>query len=133
MELVKSRKERKMREIVCETETRKKDMVDELLEAEEGFIEEEMVDFLLAMLVSGPETTPAMMTLIVKFLPDSKRTSRRTTASKRTQTNPRLARPPRQYAVGKYLAGPGRARLQELRRICATQDRLAIAGLAKAG
>ncbi|KAK8969174.1 3-epi-6-deoxocathasterone 23-monooxygenase [Platanthera guangdongensis] len=46
-------------------------MVDELLEAEEGFIEEEMVDFLLAMLVSGPETTPTMMTLIVKFLPDN--------------------------------------------------------------
>ncbi|KAK8955542.1 Cytochrome P450 90A1 [Platanthera guangdongensis] len=71
MELVKSRKERKMREIVCKTETRKKDMVDELLEAEEGFTEEEMVDFLLALLVSGHETTPAMMTLVVKFLTDN--------------------------------------------------------------
>ncbi|KAK8935242.1 Cytochrome P450 90A1 [Platanthera zijinensis] len=71
MELVKSRKERKMREIVCETETRKKDMVDELLEAEQGFTEEEMVDFLLALLVSGHETTPAMMTLVVKFLTDN--------------------------------------------------------------
>ncbi|KAK8953301.1 Cytochrome P450 90A1 [Platanthera guangdongensis] len=30
-----------------------------------------MVDFLLALLVSGPETTPAMMTLVVKFLTDN--------------------------------------------------------------
>ncbi|KAK8938024.1 hypothetical protein KSP40_PGU004257 [Platanthera guangdongensis] len=30
-----------------------------------------MVDFLLALLVSGPETTPAMMTLVIKFLTDN--------------------------------------------------------------
>lgn len=50
---------------------RKKDMVAELLEAEEGFSEEEMVDFLLALLVAGYETTPTIMTLAVKFVTDN--------------------------------------------------------------
>lgn len=68
MELVKRRrKEGKMKG----GEERKKDMVDELLEAEEGFSEEEMVDFLLALLVAGHETTPMMITLLVKFLTDN--------------------------------------------------------------
>ncbi|KAL0922306.1 hypothetical protein M5K25_006280 [Dendrobium thyrsiflorum] len=71
MELVKRRKEEKMRETEDEAESRKKDMVDELLEADEGFSEEEMVDFLLALLVAGHETTPIMMTLAVKFLTDN--------------------------------------------------------------
>ncbi|XP_020252374.1 cytochrome P450 90A1 [Asparagus officinalis] len=47
------------------------DMLDELMEAEEGFSEEEMVDFLLALLVAGYETTPTIMTLVVKFLTDN--------------------------------------------------------------
>lgn len=50
---------------------RKKDMVAELLDAEEGFSEEEMVDFLLALLVAGYETTPTIMALAVKFLTDN--------------------------------------------------------------
>lgn len=70
MELVKRRKEEKMKETEQETE-KKKDMLDELLEAEEGFTEEEMVDFLLSLLVAGHETTPMMMTLLVKFLTDN--------------------------------------------------------------
>nr|CAD1821844.1 unnamed protein product [Ananas comosus var. bracteatus] len=49
----------------------KKDMV-ELLEAEGGSLsEEEMVDFLLALLVVGYETTSTIMTLVVKFLTDT--------------------------------------------------------------
>ncbi|XP_020577151.1 cytochrome P450 90A1-like [Phalaenopsis equestris] len=73
MELVKRRKAEKMRETETEDEevSRKKDMVDELLEADEGFTEEEMVDFLLALLVAGHETTPVLMTLAVKFLTDN--------------------------------------------------------------
>lgn len=47
------------------------DMLDELIEAEEGFTEEEMVDFLLALLVAGYETTPTIMTLVVKFLTEN--------------------------------------------------------------
>ncbi|XP_020101190.1 cytochrome P450 90A1-like [Ananas comosus] len=50
----------------------KKDMVEELLEAEGGSLsEEEMVDFLLALLVAGYETTSTIMTLAVKFLTDT--------------------------------------------------------------
>lgn len=71
MELVKRRKEERMKETEQETEKKKKDMVDELLDAEEGFTEEEMVDFLLSLLVAGHETTPMMMTLLVKFLTDN--------------------------------------------------------------
>lgn len=72
MELVKRRKEEKMmKEKEDEEEKKKKDMVDELLEAEEGFTDEEMVDFLLSLLVAGHETTPMMMTLLVKFLTDN--------------------------------------------------------------
>lgn len=47
------------------------DMLDELIEAEEGFSEEEMVDFLLALLVAGYETTPTIMTLVVKFVTET--------------------------------------------------------------
>ncbi|PKA52020.1 Cytochrome P450 90A1 [Apostasia shenzhenica] len=68
MKLVKKRKEEKD---MHKTRRKSKDMVDELLEAEEGFSEEEMVDFLLALLVSGHETTPTIMTLAVKFLTDN--------------------------------------------------------------
>uniref|UniRef100_A0A0E0R425 Cytochrome P450 90A1 n=1 Tax=Oryza rufipogon TaxID=4529 RepID=A0A0E0R425_ORYRU len=50
----------------------KKDMVEELLEAEGGsFSEEEMVDFCLSLLVAGYETTSMLMTLAVKFLTET--------------------------------------------------------------
>lgn len=54
-------------------ETReKKDMVEELLEAEGGsFSVEEMVDFCLSLLVAGYETTSVLMTLAVKFLTET--------------------------------------------------------------
>nr|ACG42185.1 cytochrome P450 CYP90A22v2 [Zea mays] len=50
----------------------KKDMVEELLEAEGGsFSVEEMVDFCLSLLVAGYETTSVLMTLAVKFLTET--------------------------------------------------------------
>lgn len=50
----------------------KKDMVEELLEAEGGsFSEEEMVDFCLSLLVAGYETTSVLMTVAVKFLTET--------------------------------------------------------------
>ncbi|RCV37000.1 hypothetical protein SETIT_8G027000v2 [Setaria italica] len=50
----------------------KKDMVEELLEAEDGsFSVEEMVDFCLSLLVAGYETTSVLMTLAVKFLTET--------------------------------------------------------------
>ncbi|KAJ1274151.1 hypothetical protein BS78_05G040600 [Paspalum vaginatum] len=50
----------------------KKDMVQELLEAEGGsFSVEEMVDFCLSLLVAGYETTSVLMTLAVKFLTET--------------------------------------------------------------
>jgi cytochrome P450 family 90 subfamily A polypeptide 1 len=51
-----------------------KDMVDALLDGEGGscaLSEEEMVDFLLALLVAGYETTSTSITLAVKFLTDN--------------------------------------------------------------
>jgi cytochrome P450 family 90 subfamily A1 len=51
-----------------------KDMVDKLLEEEGGSFalsEEEMVDFLLALLVAGYETTSTSITLAVKFLTEN--------------------------------------------------------------
>lgn len=51
-----------------------KDMVDELLEGEGGSFalsEEEMVDFLLALLIAGYETTSTSITLAVKFLTEN--------------------------------------------------------------
>ncbi|XP_010923048.1 3beta,22alpha-dihydroxysteroid 3-dehydrogenase isoform X2 [Elaeis guineensis] len=75
-EVIRKRKEEKMRQNDDHDDKegqgrRKKDMVAELLEAEEGFSEEEMVDFLLALLVAGYETTPTIMTLAVKFVTDN--------------------------------------------------------------
>ncbi|RWW43791.1 hypothetical protein BHE74_00050504 [Ensete ventricosum] len=52
---------------------KRKDMLEELMEGgdeEEGMTEEETVDFLLALLVAGYETTSTIMTLAVKFLTD---------------------------------------------------------------
>uniref|UniRef100_J3N5X9 Cytochrome P450 n=1 Tax=Oryza brachyantha TaxID=4533 RepID=J3N5X9_ORYBR len=55
-----------------EVKKEKKDMVEELLEAEGGsFSEEEMVDFCLSLLVAGYETTSVLMTLAVKFLTET--------------------------------------------------------------
>nr|CAB3489049.1 unnamed protein product [Digitaria exilis] len=50
----------------------KRDMVEELLDAEGGtFSVEEMVDFCLSLLVAGYETTSVLMTLAVKFLTET--------------------------------------------------------------
>lgn len=55
-----------------EEKREKKDMVEELLEAEGGsFSAEEMVDFCLSLLVAGYETTSVLMTLAVKFLTET--------------------------------------------------------------
>ncbi|WOK96006.1 Cytochrome P450 [Canna indica] len=59
-----------------EDEKKKEDMLEELMEGgeeEEGMTEEEMVDFLLALLVAGYETTSTIMTLAVKYLSDHPR------------------------------------------------------------
>ena len=54
---------------------RKKDMLEAFLEDEgrggDGFSDEEIVDFLLALLVAGYETTSTTMTLAVKFLTET--------------------------------------------------------------
>nr|GLL20933.1 Cytochrome P450 [Ipomoea trifida] len=52
-------------------EEAKKDMLEALLDGEGGgggFSDEEIVDFMLALLVAGYETTSTIMTLAVKFL-----------------------------------------------------------------
>jgi cytochrome P450 family 90 subfamily A1 len=50
----------------------KKDMVEELLEAEGGsFTVEEIVDFCINLLVAGYETTSVLMTVAVKFLTET--------------------------------------------------------------
>ncbi|KAK6933023.1 Cytochrome P450 [Dillenia turbinata] len=61
----KRREERERGEI-------KKDMLGALLEGDDGgFSDEEIVDFLLALLVAGYETTSTIMTLSVKFLTET--------------------------------------------------------------
>ncbi|KAG8644888.1 cytochrome P450 90A1 [Manihot esculenta] len=51
---------------------RKKDMLGALLSADDGgFSDEEIVDFLVALLVAGYETTSTIMTLAVKFLTET--------------------------------------------------------------
>ena len=49
----------------------KKDMLGALLGGDGGFSDEEIVDFLLALLVAGYETTSTIMTLAVKFLTET--------------------------------------------------------------
>ncbi|KFK24971.1 hypothetical protein AALP_AA8G049800 [Arabis alpina] len=61
----------KRREEEQEGEERKKDMLAALLAAEDGFSDEEIVDFLVALLVAGYETTSTIMTLAVKFLTET--------------------------------------------------------------
>ncbi|KAK1306028.1 Cytochrome P450 90A1 [Acorus calamus] len=77
--MVKERKERRSKKRSTSTsweeveEEEKRDMLGALLEAEEGLTEEEGVDFMVALLVAGYETTSTIMTLAVKFLSDSPR------------------------------------------------------------
>ncbi|GMY08207.1 cytochrome P450 90A1 [Fagus crenata] len=49
----------------------KKDMLGALLAGDDGFSDEQIVDFLLALLVAGYETTSTIMTLAVKFLTET--------------------------------------------------------------
>lgn len=50
---------------------RKNDMLGALLAGDDGFSDEQIVDFLLALLVAGYETTSTIMTLAVKFLTET--------------------------------------------------------------
>lgn len=55
-----------------ESESReKKDMLGALLASGDHFSDEEIVDFMLALLVAGYETTSTIMTLAVKFLTET--------------------------------------------------------------
>ncbi|XP_056169296.1 3beta,22alpha-dihydroxysteroid 3-dehydrogenase [Syzygium oleosum] len=61
----------------CEAGTRKNDMLGALLDGDSsggcGFSDEQIVDFLVALLVAGYETTSTIMTLAVKFLTETPR------------------------------------------------------------
>ncbi|GAV85596.1 p450 domain-containing protein [Cephalotus follicularis] len=50
---------------------RKNDMLGALLAGDDGFSDEQIVDFLVALLVAGYETTSTIMTLAVKFLTET--------------------------------------------------------------
>ncbi|GLT31464.1 hypothetical protein SLA2020_061970 [Shorea laevis] len=50
---------------------RKNDMLGALLAGEDNFSDEQIVDFLLALLVAGYDTTSTIMTLAVKFLTET--------------------------------------------------------------
>ncbi|KAH0931157.1 hypothetical protein HID58_008274, partial [Brassica napus] len=50
---------------------RKTDMLAALIAADDGFSDEEIVDFFVAILVDAYETTPTIMTLAVKFLTET--------------------------------------------------------------
>lgn len=55
-------------------ERKKKDMLGALLDEEgsgDGLSEEEIVDFLVSILVAGYDTTSTIMTLAVKFLTET--------------------------------------------------------------
>ncbi|OIW20822.1 hypothetical protein TanjilG_23805 [Lupinus angustifolius] len=55
-----------------ESESReKKDMLGALLASGDNFSDEEIVDFMLALLVAGYETTSTIMTLAIKFLTET--------------------------------------------------------------
>lgn len=62
-----------VRERRKETEAggRKNDMLGALLAGDDEFSDELVVDFLLALLVAGYETTSTIMTLAVKFLSET--------------------------------------------------------------
>ena len=50
---------------------RKTDMLAALIAADDGFSNEEIVDFFVAILVDAYETTPTIMCLAVKFLTET--------------------------------------------------------------
>lgn len=62
------RQRRKENEIGNE---KKNDMLGALLASGEQFSDEEIVDFMLALLVAGYETTSTIMTLAIKFLTET--------------------------------------------------------------
>lgn len=53
------------------TEEKKNDMLGALLASGYHFSDEEIVDFMLALLVAGYETTSTIMTLAIKFLTET--------------------------------------------------------------
>lgn len=60
------------KEIISESNFEKKnDMLGALLATGDHFSDEEIVDFMLALLVAGYETTSTIMTLAVKFLTET--------------------------------------------------------------
>lgn len=61
----------KQRRVDNEAGMNKDDMLAALFSCEEDFTDEQIVDFLLALLVGGYETTSTSMTLAVKFLTDT--------------------------------------------------------------
>nr|AYV88878.1 cytochrome P450 oxidase CYP90A53 [Polygala tenuifolia] len=61
----------RQRRTSCEAGERKNDMLGALLAGGDHFSDEQIVDFLLALLVAGYETTSTIMTLAVKFLTDT--------------------------------------------------------------
>lgn len=63
------RQRRKESDII--SEEKKNDMLGALLASGEHFCDEEIVDFMLALLVAGYETTSTIMTLAVKFLTET--------------------------------------------------------------
>lgn len=50
---------------------KKNDMLAALLAGDDNFSDDEIVDFLVALLVAGYETTSTIMTLAVKFLTET--------------------------------------------------------------
>ncbi|OVA02678.1 Cytochrome P450 [Macleaya cordata] len=65
-------RERRKDDEECSSSSRKKkDMLEALLEEECGLSDEEIIDFMLALLVAGYETTSTIMTLAVKFLTET--------------------------------------------------------------
>ncbi|XP_042956073.1 cytochrome P450 90A1 isoform X2 [Carya illinoinensis] len=61
----------KQRRKQSEAGEKKKDILETLLAGDYGFSDEHIVDFLLALLVAGYETTSTIMTLAVKFLTET--------------------------------------------------------------
>lgn len=52
-------------------EEKKNDMLAALLDSGDNFSDEQIVDFILALLVAGYETTSTIMTLAIKFLTET--------------------------------------------------------------
>lgn len=61
----------RQRRTKSEAGKRRNDMLAALFTADDGFSDEEIVDFLVALLVAGYETTSTIMTLAVKFLTET--------------------------------------------------------------